>query len=52
MHGPAKRRPHSHLRGRHCDHGARIDPPAATIPRAESVPAYGGDTTWANLAAA
>ncbi|GAA1758294.1 TauD/TfdA dioxygenase family protein [Nonomuraea sp. AD125B] len=47
-----ERRRHSHLRGWHCDHGARIDPPAATILRAESVPAYGGDTTWANLAAA
>ncbi|MEU4514921.1 TauD/TfdA family dioxygenase [Nonomuraea wenchangensis] len=47
-----ERRRHSHLRGWHCDHGARIDPPAATILRAETVPAYGGDTTWANLAAA
>ncbi|MEV5555548.1 TauD/TfdA family dioxygenase [Nonomuraea wenchangensis] len=47
-----ERRRHSHLRGWHCDHGARIDPPAATILRAESVPAYGGDTTWANLVAA
>ncbi|MEV0629364.1 TauD/TfdA dioxygenase family protein [Nonomuraea wenchangensis] len=47
-----ERRRHSHLRGWHCDHGARIDPPAATILRAESVPAHGGDTTWANLVAA
>ncbi|SEU25608.1 taurine dioxygenase [Nonomuraea wenchangensis] len=47
-----ERRRHSHLRGWHCDHGARMDPPAATILRAESVPAYGGDTTWANLVAA
>ncbi|MER7619081.1 TauD/TfdA dioxygenase family protein [Nonomuraea wenchangensis] len=47
-----ERRRHSQLRGWHCDHGARIDPPAATILRAESVPAYGGDTTWANLVAA
>ncbi|MEV4552053.1 TauD/TfdA dioxygenase family protein [Nonomuraea wenchangensis] len=47
-----ERRRHSYLRGWHCDHGARIDPPAATILRAESVPAYGGDTTWANLVAA
>ncbi|MER7759139.1 TauD/TfdA family dioxygenase [Streptomyces sp. NPDC097619] len=46
-----RRRPHL-LRGWHCDHGARIDPPAATILRAESVPPYGGDTTWSNLAAA
>ncbi len=34
------------------DHGARVDPPAATILRAESVPPYGGDTTWSDLAAA
>ncbi|MEV6118757.1 TauD/TfdA family dioxygenase [Streptomyces sp. NPDC052109] len=47
-----RRRRHSLLRGWHCDHGARIDPPAATILRAETVPEYGGDTTWANLAAA
>ncbi len=47
-----ERRRHSYLRGWHCDHGARMDPPAATILRAESVPAYGGDTTWANLVAA
>ncbi|MFJ4600963.1 TauD/TfdA dioxygenase family protein [Streptomyces griseoluteus] len=47
-----RRRRHTLLRGWHCDHGARIDPPAATILRAETVPSYGGDTTWANLAAA
>ncbi|MFD3698302.1 TauD/TfdA dioxygenase family protein [Streptomyces sp. NPDC058646] len=47
-----RRRRHTLLRGWHCDHGARIDPPAATILRAETVPAYGGDTTWSNLAAA
>ncbi|MCS0604794.1 TauD/TfdA family dioxygenase [Streptomyces sp. LP11] len=47
-----RRRRHSLLRGWHCDHGARIDPPAATVLRAETVPPYGGDTTWANLAAA
>ncbi|MEU6161249.1 TauD/TfdA family dioxygenase [Streptomyces sp. NPDC047130] len=46
------RRRHSLLRGWHCDHGARVDPPAATVLRAERVPPYGGDTTWANLAAA
>ncbi|MFF8732723.1 TauD/TfdA dioxygenase family protein [Streptomyces sp. NPDC015171] len=46
-----RRRP-TLLRGWHCDYGARIDPPAATILRAEAVPPYGGDTTWANLAAA
>ncbi|MET8829336.1 TauD/TfdA family dioxygenase [Streptomyces sp. NPDC004610] len=47
-----RRRRHIPLRGWHCDHGARIDPPAATILRAETVPPYGGDTTWSNLAAA
>ncbi len=47
-----RRRRHTLLRGWHCDHGARVDPPAATILRAETVPPYGGDTTWANLAAA
>ncbi|MFK0123807.1 TauD/TfdA dioxygenase family protein [Streptomyces nigra] len=47
-----RRRRHHLLRGWHCDHGARVDPPAATILRAETVPPYGGDTTWANLAAA
>ncbi|MET7594584.1 TauD/TfdA dioxygenase family protein [Streptomyces sp. NPDC004082] len=47
-----ERRRHTLLRGWHCDHGARIDPPAATVLRAETVPPYGGDTTWSNLAAA
>ncbi|MFD5073693.1 TauD/TfdA dioxygenase family protein [Streptomyces sp. NPDC058371] len=47
-----ERRRHTLLRGWHCDHGARVDPPAATILRAETVPPYGGDTTWSNLAAA
>lgn len=47
-----RRRRHSLLRGWHCDHGARVDPPASTILRAETVPPYGGDTTWSNLAVA
>ncbi|MGW0819772.1 TauD/TfdA dioxygenase family protein [Streptomyces sp. NPDC002845] len=47
-----ERRRHSTLRGWHADHTARIDPPALTLLRAESVPPYGGDTTWANLATA
>ncbi|KPI05175.1 Taurine dioxygenase [Actinobacteria bacterium OK074] len=47
-----RRRRHTLLRGWHCDHGARVDPPAATILRAETVPPYGGDTAWANLAVA
>jgi taurine dioxygenase len=47
-----ERRRHTLLRGWHCDHGARVDPPAATILRAEAVPPYGGDTMWSNLAVA
>lgn len=47
-----ERRRHSTLRGWHGDHTARIDPPALTILRAERVPPFGGDTQWANLAAA
>jgi alkyl sulfatase len=47
-----QRRRYSLLRGWHCDHSARVDPPAATILRAEAVPPYGGDTTWSNLVAA
>jgi taurine dioxygenase len=47
-----RRRRHTLQRGWHCDHGARIDPPSATVLRAETVPPYGGDTTWSNLAAA
>ncbi|MBC9729861.1 TauD/TfdA family dioxygenase [Streptomyces sp. TRM68367] len=46
------RRRHTLLRGWHCDHGARVDPPAATILRADTVPPYGGDTTWSSLVAA
>jgi alpha-ketoglutarate-dependent sulfate ester dioxygenase len=60
-HGPAygmdnaewtERNRHTPFRGWHIDSITRIDPPAATILRAEKVPAYGGDTMWANLAAA
>lgn len=47
-----ERRRHSTLRGWHADHTARIDPPALTVLRAERVPPYDGDTTWANLATA
>ncbi|MBD0689827.1 TauD/TfdA dioxygenase family protein [Streptomyces sp. CBMA123] len=36
----------------HSDWSNHLDPPAATMLRAETVPPYGGDTTWANLAAA
>ena len=46
------RRRHTPLRGWHSDLTTWIDPPAATVLRAEDVPPYGGDTTWSNLAAA
>jgi alpha-ketoglutarate-dependent taurine dioxygenase len=36
----------------HTDIAALVNPPAATVLRAEIVPGYGGDTTWTNLVAA
>ena len=36
----------------HTDLTALVNPPAASILRAEVVPPYGGDTTWTNLVAA
>jgi alpha-ketoglutarate-dependent taurine dioxygenase len=36
----------------HTDVTAAVNPPAASILRAQSVPEYGGDTTWSNLVAA
>lgn len=44
--------PYSSTRGWHTDVTAAVNPPAASILRAEVVPAYGGDTTFTNLAAA
>ena len=38
--------------GWHTDITAAINPPAASILRGETVPPYGGDTQWTNLAAA
>ncbi|MGF1425704.1 TauD/TfdA dioxygenase family protein [Kitasatospora sp. LaBMicrA B282] len=46
------RRNDSLLHPWHSDWSNHLAPPAATLLRAESVPPYGGDTTWANLAAA
>lgn len=46
------RRRNSLLHDWHSDLTPWIDPPAATILRAEATPPYGGDTTWANLATA
>ncbi|MEM7254506.1 MAG: TauD/TfdA family dioxygenase, partial [Pseudomonadota bacterium] len=38
--------------GWHADITAAINPPSASILRGETVPPYGGDTQWTNLAAA
>jgi taurine dioxygenase len=38
--------------GWHSDVTHAVNPPAASILRAETVPAYGGDTQWTNLVAA
>ncbi|MCX5045433.1 TauD/TfdA family dioxygenase [Aldersonia sp. NBC_00410] len=38
--------------GWHADVTAAVNPPAASILRAEVLPAYGGDTQWANTVAA
>ncbi|MCH9675220.1 MAG: TauD/TfdA family dioxygenase [Gammaproteobacteria bacterium] len=38
--------------GWHADITAAINPPCASILRGETVPPYGGDTQWTNLAAA
>jgi taurine dioxygenase len=47
-----KRRRYSYFTGWHTDVTAAVNPPAASILRAEVVPEYGGDTTWTNLVAA
>jgi taurine dioxygenase len=46
------RRQYSYYAGWHTDVTASVNPPAASILRAEVVPAFGGDTTWSNLVAA
>ncbi|MCU1662128.1 MAG: Taurine dioxygenase [Pseudonocardia sp.] len=46
------RRKYSYVAGWHTDVTAAVNPPAASILRAEVVPEIGGDTTWTNLAAA
>jgi len=38
--------------GWHTDLSDSVNPPAASVLRAESVPSWGGDTQWVNLAAA
>jgi len=47
-----RRRRRHYLSGWHIDNSATVNPPAASILRAETVPAYGGDTHWTNLVAA
>jgi taurine dioxygenase len=47
----AKRR-YSYSSGWHTDVTAAVNPPAASILRAETVPEFGGDTQWTNLVAA
>lgn len=46
------RRKYSYVAGWHTDVTAAVNPPAASILRAEVVPEVGGDTTWTNLVAA
>jgi alpha-ketoglutarate-dependent sulfate ester dioxygenase len=50
--GRPARRKYSYVAGWHTDVTAAVNPPAASILRAEVVPEIGGDTTWTNLAAA
>ncbi|GLI03896.1 TauD/TfdA dioxygenase family protein [Phytohabitans aurantiacus] len=47
-----RRRRRHFLSGWHIDNSATVNPPAASILRADIVPAYGGDTHWTNLVAA
>lgn len=47
-----KKRKYSYNSGWHTDVTAAVNPPAASILRAETVPEFGGDTTWTNLVAA
>jgi alpha-ketoglutarate-dependent sulfate ester dioxygenase len=47
-----RRRQYSYFTGWHTDVTAAVNPPAASILRAEVVPEIGGDTTWTSLVAA
>jgi len=46
------RRQYTYYAGWHTDVTAAVNPPAASLLRAETVPEFGGDTTWTNLVAA
>jgi alpha-ketoglutarate-dependent taurine dioxygenase len=48
----SRRRQYSYSTGWHTDVTAAVNPPAASILRADVVPEIGGDTTWTNLVAA
>jgi taurine dioxygenase len=47
-----RRRQYSYFTGWHTDVTAAVNPPAASILRADVVPEVGGDTTWTNLVTA
>jgi alpha-ketoglutarate-dependent taurine dioxygenase len=47
-----RRRDYGYFSGWHTDVTAAVNPPAASILRAETVPEIGGDTQWTNLVAA
>jgi taurine dioxygenase len=47
-----RRRQYSYFTGWHTDVTAAVNPPAASILRADVVPEIGGDTQWTNLVAA
>jgi len=47
-----RKRQYSYFSGWHTDVTAAVNPPAASILRAEAAPEFGGDTQWTNLAAA
>jgi len=47
-----RRRQYSYFTGWHTDVTAAVNPPAASILRAEAVPEVGGDTQWTSLVAA
>jgi taurine dioxygenase len=47
-----RRRQYSYFTGWHTDVTAAVNPPSASILRADVVPEIGGDTTWTNLVAA
>ncbi|MDF5759166.1 TauD/TfdA family dioxygenase [Spongiactinospora sp. TRM90649] len=47
-----RERRYSYYSGWHTDVTAAVNPPAASILRAETVPEFGGDTQWTNLVAA